>query len=195
MHILFLTFTLLLFVPLELVNANELLKKLENKNKTQTNTSKIISSNEIIFDCKVIIYQEYDFSDKVYKAYKRANTAVPIKYDGYIHLNFNENYIISNLLGFKNYEKIVKGFDKKLNTDLYMSTGDKTFSVTAVLDIPFKEKNLRVRNEFSIDKYNLKMIAQEFKIFDDETAMFGKRVDENPSTYNYQCQKRTKPNF
>jgi len=50
MHILFLTFTLLLFVPLELVNANELLKKLENKNKTQTNTSKITNSNEIIFD-------------------------------------------------------------------------------------------------------------------------------------------------
>lgn len=187
--------TFLFLVLGGVTSSNELLKKLENKNKTQTNTSKITSSNEIIFDCKVIVFQEYDFLDKVYKAYKRENTAVSSKYDGYIHLNFNENYIISNLLGFKNYEKIVKGFDKKLNTDLYMSTGDKTFSVTAVLDIPFKEKNLRVRNELSIDKYNLKMIAQEFKIFYDETAFGSIRVDKNPSTYNYQCQKRTKLSF
>ena len=51
MHILFLTFTLLLFVPLEFVNANELLKKLENKNKSQNRDEKILK--EVILDCKV----------------------------------------------------------------------------------------------------------------------------------------------
>ena len=42
MRILVLTFTFLFFVPIEFVNANELLKKLENKNKTQNRDENIL---------------------------------------------------------------------------------------------------------------------------------------------------------
>ena len=51
MRILVLTFTLLFFVHVEFVDANELLKKLENKNKTQKQDENI--PKEIILDCKV----------------------------------------------------------------------------------------------------------------------------------------------
>lgn len=176
------------------VSGNELLKKLENKNKTQI--QKKINSIEVILDCKMLNISE--LKDGKYKTFLRSDISNAEISDGYIHINFNENYVISNLGMLSLYGKILKGVDKNRNVLLEIYSGDKTFEVIAALgfnlDIPF-QGSLRQRNTFVIDKYNLKMTMNANKIFRDEKAFNGIGFDKDQSIINYQCQKGTKPKF
>ena len=193
MRIFVLIFTLLSFFPVEFANSNELLKKLENKNKNQI--QKKINSIEVILDCKMLNISE--LKEGKYKTFLRSDIPNAEISDGYVHINFNENYVISNLGMLSHYGKILKGVDKNRNVLLEIYTGDKTFEVIAALgfnlDVPF-QGGLRQRNTFVIDKYNLKMTMKANKIFRDEKAFNGIGFDKDQSIINYQCQRGTKPN-
>lgn len=188
MHILFLTFTLLFFVPLEFVNANELLKKLENKNKTQNRNENILK--EIILDCKV-----ESFTDINKRFFLRKDVRNPEVKDRYIHINFSEKYVISNFYVFKSYDKVFKGEDKKKNFYLDMKFYDKNIELIAVkgydVNIPFNN-GIRQRSFFEIDRYNLKMTIQSVEVVRDETQFNNFRSGQVLETSHYQCQNRNK---
>jgi hypothetical protein len=187
MHILFLTFTLLFFVPLESVNANELLKKLENKKKTQNQNESILK--EIILDCKM----ENFTNNKGF--YLRRDINNPETSDGYIHINLGQNYIISNLFPFNSYnDKVFAGRDEKKNFYLEMNSYEKNITLTAIVgynvNIPYR--GLRQKVFFEIDKYTLRMSQNAVEVIRDETQFNSVRFGKVGATSNYQCQYRNK---
>ena len=191
MHILFLTFTLLLFVPLEFVNANELLKKLENKNKSQNRDEKILK--EVILDCKV-----ESFTDINKRFFLRKDVRNPEFMDRYIHINFSEKYVISNFYVFKSYDKVFKGENKKKNFYLEINSYDKNIILIAVkgynVNIPLNN-GTRQRSFFEIDRYDLKMTVQSVEVVRDETQFNNFKFGQVLETSYYQCQNRNKKNI
>ncbi len=190
MRILVLTFTLLFFVPVEFVSANELLKKLENKNKTQNRDENILK--EIILDCKM----ENFWDNK--KFYLRKDYINPETSDGYIHINLRQNYIISNIFPFNVYnDRVFTGKDEKKNFYLEMNSYERNIILTAIIgynmDIPYR--GLRQKVFFEIDKYTLKMSQKSAEVIRDEKQFNNIRFGKVEATTNYQCQYRTKKNI
>jgi len=188
MRILVLTFTFLFFVPIEFVNANELLKKLENKNKTQNRDENILK--EIILDCQV-----ESFTDINKRSFLRKDVRNSEILDRYIHINFSEKYVISNFDVFKTYDKYFKGEDRKKNFYLEMNSYDKNIILVAVkgydVNIPFNN-GIRQRSFFEIDRYNLKMTVQSVEVVRDEAQLNNFRFGQVLETSHYQCQNRNK---
>ena len=192
MRIFVLIFTLLFFFPVEFVSANELLKKLENKNKTQKQDENILK--EIILDCKI-----ESFTDIDKRFFFRKDLRNPEVKDRYIHINFSENYVISNFLVFKSHDKVFKGEDKKRNFYLQMNAQDKDIILIGVngsdVNMPVYADGIRQRSFFEIDRYNLKMTVQSVEWVRDETQLGGHRFGRVLETGNYQCQNRSKRNI
>jgi len=176
------------FISQEFVNANEFLKKLENKNKSQNQDENILK--EVILDCKV-----ESFTDINKRFFLRKDITNPEVKDKYIHINFSEKYVISNFHVFKSYDKVFKGEDKKKNFYLEMNSYDKNIILIAVkgydVDIPFNN-GTRVRGFFEIDRYDLKMTVQYVEVVRDETQLFNFRFGQVLEASNYQCQNRNK---
>lgn len=118
---------------------------------------------------------------------KRSDIENPEISDGYIHYNFDKEFLRSDLSHLSRYGTVYKGKDNSKKITLAVSNGSDviSFFVTyGIIDDLFESK--LKQNFFSINKYNNKMTLRGYIVGKPN----GDRV-----IVNYTCNKIPKPNY
>ena len=118
---------------------------------------------------------------------KRSDVANPNISDGYIHYNFDKEYLISDLSKLSRYGTIYNGENNSKKITLAVSNGSEviSFFVTYGIIENFLDSKLE-QNSFSINKYNNRMTIRAYTVGKPN----GDRV-----IINYNCNKIPKPNY
>ena len=142
-------------------------------------------SKDLVLGCK---FTEWITVENNYQTIERRNDIVnPTILDGYIHYNFDKEFLRSDLSHLSRYGTVYNGRNnsKKITLSVSNSPDVISFFVTYGIIEDLFDSKLK-QNSFSINKYNNRMTIRAYTVGKPN----GDRV-----IINYNCNKIPKPNY